>query len=685
MGRLEQNIQEIRGIGPVRARHMERLGLTTIDDLIRYYPRDYEDRRTLKTSAEIADGDRTCAELTVSSEPRLSHIRKGMDLLKFQAVDEFGKVAVTYFNQTWLKNRFHIGESFLFYGEYSRKGNRLEIVNPAFEASGIEGTALLRIMPIYPLTAGINQTAMRAAVRQALDACADVFPEPVPPEIRERYHLAAASFAFENVHFPKDEEALRIARRKLVFEEFFILSCAQKLLRGRRNTAPGVRISGAKQSAFENSLPFDLTGAQKRVIGEAFGDMITGDHPMNRLVQGDVGSGKTVVAAACCWLAAASGHQAAVMAPTELLAEQHFQSFQSLLQTFGMRVEKLTGSMTQKEKNSVYQDLEEGKVDVVVGTHALISDKVRFHSLALCIVDEQHRFGVLQRAALTQKGEEPHVMVMSATPIPRTLALIVYGDLDISVIDELPPGRQTVDTYSVKEKMRPRIEAFARKLVEEGHQVYWVCPAVEDNEETPSLRSAEKTAEYLRTRAFPDLRVELLHGKMKAGEKDAVMRRFSAGEVDVLVSTTVVEVGVDVPNAVLMIVENADRFGLSQLHQLRGRVGRGSSRSYCVLFDSGGSDVSAERLNVMCHTNDGFRIAETDLKLRGPGDFLGSRQHGLPELKIADLAEDMDVLRTSGEAAQCVLRTDADLSWKDHTELKERVDRLIAGFRGGMN
>ena len=685
MDRLQQDIQNLRGIGPARAKRMKKLGLSTVDDLIRFFPRDYEDRRTMKCAGDIGDGEKACAELTVSTQPRLSHIRKGLDLIKFKAVDETGIVFVTYFNQSWLKNSFAVGETYLFYGEFSRKGTRLEIVNPIFEERKDEGRSLLRIMPVYPLTAGINQTAMRQTVRQGLDACGDVFPEPVPSEIRSRYKLAAASYAFENVHFPADEEALRIARRKLVFEEFFTLACAQKMVRGRRNAASGYRIPRLAPEDFETSLPFELTGAQKRVIREAFDDMILEDHPMNRLVQGDVGSGKTVVAAACCWLASSAGLQSAVMAPTELLAEQHYRSFRSLLEPFGIRVEKLTGSLTQKEKNEIYRELEAGSIGMLVGTHALISEKVRFRNLAFCVVDEQHRFGVLQRAAFTKKGEEPHLLVMSATPIPRTLALIIYGDLDISVIDELPPGRKTVETYSVKEKMRPRIEAFARKLVGEGHQVYWVCPAVEENEEIPSLRSAEQTAEDLRTRAFPDLRVELLHGRMKAPEKDEVMRRFSTGEADILVSTTVVEVGVDVPNAVLMVVENADRFGLSQLHQLRGRVGRGSSSSYCVLFDAGDGNVSAERLSVMCRTNDGFQIAETDLKLRGPGDFLGSRQHGLPELKIADLAEDMDVLRMAGEAAQDVLKKDARLEDPEYEELKVRVARIIEGFRGGMN
>ncbi|MCQ2452925.1 MAG: ATP-dependent DNA helicase RecG, partial [Oscillospiraceae bacterium] len=441
----------------------------------------------------------------------------------------------------------------------------------------------------------------------------------------------------------------------------------------------------ASQADFESRLPFQLTGAQKRVLKEAFHDMLEGEHPMNRLVQGDVGSGKTVVAAACCWLCGLSDMQSAVMAPTEILAEQHFQTFRALLEPFGMKVELLTGSMPAKEKRAVQARLASGETKVAVGTHALLSDAVSFQNLTLCVVDEQHRFGVLQRACLAHKGQEPHIMVMSATPIPRTLALMIYGDLDISVIDELPPGRQEIETYSVKEKMRTRIEAFARKQIEAGRQVYWICPMVEDKEEDAGLQSAEAKAEKLARQVFPDLRIGLLHGKMKPKEKNSVMQAFAAGELDILVATTVVEVGVDVPNANLIIIENADRFGLSQLHQLRGRVGRGRHASYCVLFDNGGNDVSAERLKVMTQTNNGFTIAETDLKLRGPGDFLGSRQHGLPEMKIASLADDMDLLYAASEAAELLLRADPKLTMENHSDIKRSTDALYAGFAGGMN
>ena len=685
MNGMDTDIRELKGIGPTKAKAFQKLGISRVSDLIRHFPRDYEDRRALKTVAELADGETACTELLITAQPRLSHIRKGLDLVKFTAADETGSVNVTCFNQAWVKNAFSVGETVLFYGRFSRKGNRVEVLNPVYETSGKAGRELLRIMPVYPLTAGINQAAMRRAVEQGLEACGDSFPEPVPKDIRERYALASAAYSYENVHFPKDEQALAVARRRLVFEECYVLACAQQRMRERRTASDCRHPEKADPDGFASKLPFTLTGAQNKVIEETFGDMTEGRHPMNRLVQGDVGSGKTAVAAACCWLCAGSGMQAAVMAPTELLAEQHFRTFSSLLEPFGIRTELLVGSMTAKQKKTVYENRETGETDVVVGTHALLSENVRFHDLQLCVVDEQHRFGVLQRADLARKGEAPHLLVMSATPIPRTLALMIYGDLDISVIDELPPGRQTVDTYAVKEDMRPRIEAFARKHVQEGRQVYWVCPMVEASEETPDLRSAEETAERLQTKVFPDLRIGLLHGKMKAADKDEVMKRFSAGEVDILVATTVVEVGVDVPNAALMVVENADRFGLSQLHQLRGRVGRGRDKAYCVLFDSGSGDVSAERLSVMCRTNNGFVIAETDLKLRGPGDFLGSRQHGLPEMKIASLAEDVDVLVRARDAARDTLKEDSGLTKPEHSELKRRIEALYADYDGGMN
>jgi ATP-dependent DNA helicase RecG len=468
-------------------------------------------------------------------------------------------------------------------------------------------------------------------------------------------------------------ESLELARRRLVFEELFVLTCALGLLRERKAEKKGIVPNTADIEGFYSALPFSPTGAQRRVIGELISDMLSG-RPMNRLIQGDVGSGKTLCAAAAAWYVFKSGFQTAFMAPTEILAQQHYNTLAELLSPLGVRIGLLTGSLTAKRKREVKTALALGEIDLIVGTHALLSEGVDFFSLALAITDEQHRFGVNQRSLLTEKGENPHVLVMSATPIPRTLALIIYGDLEISIVDELPPGRQPVETYGVDERMRPRIMKFVRRLVSEGRQIYIVCPMVEENEAL-NVKAAEKYYEQLKTRVFPDLRLALVHGRMKASEKDAVMAAFVRGEVDILVATTVIEVGVDVPNAALMVIENAERFGLSQLHQLRGRVGRGKHKSYCVMFCEGGSENP--RINIMVKTNDGFKISEEDLKLRGPGDFFGSRQHGLPEMKIADLSADMRLLSEAQSAAAELLKSDPRLQNPKNRALLKRIKELF--------
>ena len=541
-----------------------------------------------------------------------------------------------------------------------------------------------RILPIYPLTWGVSNNLLAGLTLRCVEECAGQMEETLPAGLRREHALAAAEFACRNIHFPRDEEALELARRRLIFEELFCLACGMALLRTRRTCAEGVPFSTPPVEEFLALLPFSLTAAQRRAMEEVAADTASGA-PMNRLVQGDVGSGKTMVAAYGALLAAKNGGQCALMAPTELLAEQHFRSLAPLLGRAGVRVGLLTGSVKGKARKELYAALAAGEVDLVVGTHALLSEGVTFSNLALAITDEQHRFGVAQRAALAAKaGRTPHVLVMSATPIPRTLALIIYGDLEVSVIDELPPGRTPVETYVVGEDKRQRMYRFVRKLVGQGRQAYLVCPAVEEGEEShgepgrEGLKAAVPYAEHLRSEVFPDLRVGLVHGKMKARDKDAAMTAFAAGELDVLVSTTVIEVGVDVPNAALMVVENADRFGLSQLHQLRGRVGRGKHQSYCVLMTSTHSAESRERLRVLAKTADGFRIAEEDLKLRGPGDFFGQRQHGLPQLGIADLAADMRVLKEAQQAAQALLEADPGLSRREHAPLLGRVRRLFA-------
>ena len=582
-----------------------------------------------------------------------------------------------------MKDALRTGETYVVYGRVDGPPGRRQMTNPVCERAD-RARFIGRILPIYPLTRGVSNNLLAGLTLRCVEECAGQMEETLPAGLRREHALAAAEFACRNIHFPRDEEALELARRRLIFEELFCLACGMALLRTRRTCAEGVPFSTPPVEEFLALLPFALTAAQRRAMEEVAADTASGA-PMNRLVQGDVGSGKTMVAAYGAWLAAKNGGQCALMAPTELLAEQHFRSLAPLLGRAGVRVGLLTGSVKGKARKELYAALAAGEVDLVVGTHALLSEGVAFSNLALAITDEQHRFGVAQRAALAAKaGRTPHVLVMSATPIPRTLALIIYGDLEVSVIDELPPGRTPVETYVVGEDKRQRMYRFVRKLVGQGRQAYLVCPAVEEGEESPGepggegLKAAVPYAEHLKSEVFPDLRVGLVHGKMKARDKDAAMTAFAAGELDVLVSTTVIEVGVDVPNAALMVVENADRFGLSQLHQLRGRVGRGKHQSYCVLMTSTHSAESRERLRVLAKTADGFRIAEEDLKLRGPGDFFGQRQHGLPQLGIADLAADMRVLKEAQQAAQKLLEADPGLSRPEHAPLLGRVRRLFA-------
>ena len=674
---LNTDVRYIKGVGEARAKALSKLGIFTLRDLVAFFPRGYDDRSVIKDISSLIFGESVCVRGIVASGPRLSRIRKGLEILKLRVVDEGGSLNITYFNQGYLKNTFNTGESYIFYGKVSGKIGSPEMTNPVFEKDDGSQHVTGRIMPLYHLTAGVSQNMMAKAVTQGLEACGDVLPEPLPLSIRQEYHFAQSRYAYNNIHFPKDYEALELSRRRFIFEELFVLSCAMGLLKSKRTVKQGRAINKCDLNEFYSSLPFLLTGAQKRSIEEAVSDMYKGV-PMSRLVQGDVGSGKTVVAAACCWAAYKSGFQSAFMAPTEILAEQHYKTLSSLLSPLGMRLALLTGGLKAKEKRETLTKIENGEADLVIGTHALISEGVAYKDLGLVVADEQHRFGVEQRSALSQKGDSPHILVMSATPIPRTLALIIYGEMDVSVIDELPPGRKPIDTFAVGENMRQRIYSFMRKQVSEGHQVYVVCPMVEENDEyDENLKSVKEYADKLQNAVFPDLKVNLIHGKMKAKDKDSVMTSFSKGETDILVATTVIEVGVDVPNASLIVVENADRFGLSQLHQLRGRVGRGSSKSYCVLFEGGGGAVSRERLKVMCDTNDGFKIAEEDLRLRGPGDFFGKRQHGLPELKVANFATDMKVLHTAKEAADKLISKDPNLSLTENVGLKAYIDNLF--------
>ncbi len=680
-----RDVRYIKGVGEARAKQLDKLGIRTLRDLICYFPRAYEDRTVIKTVSELEPGETVCVRAVAAFPPRLSHIRRGLDIVKLRAVDEAASMDVTFFNQSYIRDSIRQGETYIFYGKVGGTRLRPEMTNPIFEPENGARSSTGRIVPIYRLSAGISQKLLSKAIRSGLELCGDELPDTLPPTVREEYGLAQARYAYENIHFPEDVPALELSRRRLIFEELFVLAASMQKLRAKRGSEKHHPIRKNDIRPFIEALPFRLTGAQERAIEEVTADM-SGEIRMNRLVQGDVGSGKTVVAAAACWYAWRSGGQSAFMAPTEILAEQHYRSLSALLEPFGIRVALLTGGMPAKRRREVGDAIALGSADVVIGTHALISEAVHFRDLALVVTDEQHRFGVDQRAALSDKGESPHVLVMSATPIPRTLALIIYGDLDVSVIDELPPGRQQVDTFAVGETMRERIYAFMRRLVGEGRQVYVVCPSVEPGEEAEDgMHSAVEYEKELREKVFPDLRIGLVHGRMKPKEKDRVMLSFAAGEIDILVATTVIEVGVDVPNAALMVVENADRFGLSQLHQLRGRVGRGQHKSYCVLFEGSGGEVSSQRLKIMCETNDGFRIAEEDLTMRGPGDFFGSRQHGLPEMHIADLTSDISVLYDAQKAAAKVLSGDPELKKAENQRLRNRITELFTLNESTMN
>ena len=678
--RLNTPVSDFPGIGPARAQKLAKLGIATAGDLLRYFPRDYEDRRSRSSIVRAPEGKPVCIQAMVAETPRLSRVRRGLDLVKVKAVDHSGMLHITYFNQAYLKDALRPGEEYIFFGKVEVSGRSKQMTNPVTEPAG-KNAVTGCILPVYPLTAGISNSLLASLTRRAVEECAQRVEEALPGEVLRDYELAQSDFSYKNIHFPENFELLELARRRLIFEELFYLAVGLALLKARRTGAKGPACLCGGLEPFLELLPFSPTPAQLRVMEECRADM-AGGQPMNRLVQGDVGSGKTAVAAAAAWITVQSGLQAALMAPTEILAKQHFQSLTGLLGPAGVRVGLLTGSMTAAQKKKVRQQLETGEIQFVVGTHALLSGGVEFARLGLVIADEQHRFGVGQRAALTAKGERPHVLVMSATPIPRTLALIVYGDLDVSVIDQLPPGRTPVDTFVIGEDKRARMYGFVRRLVGEGRQVYMVCPAVEDDPEgwegLPDLKAVTSYAKDLQEKIFPDLRVGFVHGKLKSKEKEAVMVDFAAGELDVLVSTTVIEVGVDVPNAALMVVENAERFGLSQLHQLRGRVGRGKHQSYCVMVSSSRSEISRLRLKVMTDTTDGFKIAEEDLKLRGPGDFFGNRQHGLPQLRIADLAGDMRLLSQAQEAARWVLDRDPELTRPEHRAVRERIHALFA-------
>jgi len=676
---LQQPVQYVRGVGPRLARAFERLGVRTVEDLLYHVPRRYEDRSQTKTLYEAAHGETATFRVRVLRlrEPQLRSRRR---LTEVHVTDGTAVAVAKFWGHRHLDKVLAPGVEVVLWGRVRRERGLIEIEAPEFERAGEDETLhTARVVPVHPATEELSPRLLRRAVRSALEAFADRVPEPLPPVVRERYGLLPVAAALRAVHFPDTLEEGERARTTLAFAELLELQAA--LLLRRRLVATSTkphryREDGGLLDAFLASLPFRLTGAQKRVIEQVRQELYS-PHPMNRLLQGDVGSGKTVVAAAAVAVCAGGGGQAAVMAPTEILAEQHYLTFRRFLEGVGVRVVLLVGGMRKAEREEALAEVARGEADLVVGTHALLQEDVVFDRLSLVVVDEQHKFGVAQRAALRQKGHDPDVLVMTATPIPRTLALTLYGDLDVSVLDELPPGRQPVRTYHRYPDSRDRVYAFVRREVEAGRQAYVVCPLVEESDKLDASAAVD-LYERLRREVFPDLRVGLLHGRMPVAEKDAVMEAFRRGEVQVLVATPVIEVGVDVPNATVMVVEDADRFGLAQLHQLRGRVGRSSHRAYCILISALPTEEARRRVEALVSTHDGFRIAQVDLELRGPGEFFGTRQHGLPEFRVADPIRDVALLEKAREAAAWVLEQDPHLFRPEHRVLRERLLRRYA-------
>ena len=661
------DIKYLKGVGEKRAENFKKLGIDTVGALLRFYPRTYEDWGQVHLAYDAPMEENVCIKAKIVTEITEHIVRTNMTLYRFAVSDGSGEVYVSIFNNKYLVKKLNFGSEYLFYGKLTGGHWSRQMSSPEISEVGSLG-----IRPIYSQVKGLPSKLTEKIMKNAL--AAHIGEDPLSQEIRESLSLCSLRFALENIHFPTSYEALEKAKRRLVFEELFIFRTAFMLLKDRSRKSNDKKINSSFKDEFLGALPFSLTGAQLRVIDECLEDM-SSDKLMNRLVQGDVGSGKTAVATALCFAAARNGYQAALMAPTEILAIQHYNTFSALLEPLGISCALITGSTPKKQKLERLFTVSSGETSVVIGTHALLSDNVEFKNLSLVITDEQHRFGVAQRARLAKKGESVHTLVMSATPIPRTLSLVIYGDLDISIIDEYPKGRQVIESYCVTGELRQRVYNYIKKHLDEGRQGYIVCPLVEESE-TADLNSAVKYCETLKNGAFKNYNVDILHGKLSAKQKDAVMKRFKDKEIDLLVCTTVVEVGIDVPNAAIMVIENAERFGLSALHQLRGRIGRGEYKSTCILISDITDGATKERLDVIKNNTDGFKIADEDLRLRGPGDFLGNRQHGLPKFNIADIYSDLDVLKLAGEVAEEVLKSDRKLEKQEHKALKHEIIEL---------
>lgn len=661
------DIRYLKGVGAKRAEILKGRGIDTVGALLRFFPRKYLDWTDITAVKDALPNQNVCIKAKIVTPIETVETRRGITLYKFIASDKTDRFAVTLFNQRFLAEKLKYGCEYLFYGKFDENLILRQMSSPIIKEVSFNG-----IEPIYNASKNMSSATIQKLVKTALSTVE--MPEVLNNKIRTENRLCDINYALWNIHFPKTRDSFEMAKKRLVFEELFCLQTALSVLKTKSHALSGCVIKRNCFSEFQKMLPFELTDAQKRVVEECICDMRSG-RPMSRLVQGDVGSGKTAVAAALCFVAAKNGYQSALMAPTEILAEQHYKTFCSILKNAGINCALLTGALTQKQKTQVKNQLNNGEIDVIIGTHALIVNDVEFNNLGLVITDEQHRFGVSQRGKLAEKGNNPHTLVMSATPIPQTLAYILYGDLDISIIDMYPKGRQKVDTYCVDSSYRQRIYNYIKKFLNQGRQGYIVCPLVEENEES-GITSATEYYEDLKKNEFKDYSLGLLHGKMKPAEKEEVMQKFARGEILLLISTTVIEVGIDVPNAVIMVIENAERFGLSQLHQLRGRIGRGEFKSDCILISDSKSPETKKRLEIIKQNSDGFKIADYDLNLRGPGDFLGNRQHGIPQMRIADIFADKNVLITAKKYAEYVLNQDPTLSSPENKPLKDEVKEI---------
>ncbi len=670
---LKKEVQYVKNVGPNRVKLLNKLNIYTLDDLITYFPRNYEDRSIPKKLSECNLGEEVLIRAEVITKTREIRARRVL-ISKFMVKTEDDEiVTITFFNQKYIKDMFKLGHVYNFYGKIENKMGKFEMNTPVFDEMGTNKNTG-KIVPIYPLTYKLSQNTIRKIIENGINEVYGNLEETIPDYILQKYKLLSINEAIKSIHFPESNSDFIRARERLVFEELLAMQLALfKLKQQYKDENKGIKFdSNIKMNYVVKTLPFKLTNAQVKVLKE-INENMEKETSMNRLLQGDVGSGKTIVSIIAAYKAVKSGYQVAIMAPTAILASQHYENFTKILDAFGIKCKLLVSAITKKKKEEIIEELKNGQIDIVIGTHALLEENVVFKNLGLVVTDEQHRFGVKQRATIVSKGNNPDVIVMSATPIPRTLALILYGDLDISIIDELPPNRKSIDTFAVNSKMDDRVNTFIRKQIEEGRQCYIVCPLVEDNEDD-SLKSVTDLAEKYKKEIFPDLSVEYIHGKLKAKEKDSIMDRFKNGDIDILISTTVIEVGVDVPNANIMVIENAERFGLAQLHQLRGRVGRGEYKSYCILKTDSRGKVAKERMKTMCQTNDGFVIAEKDLELRGSGDFFGTAQHGLPEFKIANLFEDVRLLKEVQDIANKIITEDPDLKLKKNLLLNKLID-----------